>query len=105
MAARAVLDKIKNLGRQEGRLGDLNRPDNPEPSHQAVSHERDLLIAQVIKGLSPKEQLCVEWHYVDSKTHREISEALGLSQDTVSTMIRRAKEKIRKIFLEKGILE
>ena len=105
MAARAALDKIKNLGRQEGRLGDLSRLDNPEPSHQAISHERDLLIAQVIEGLSPKERRCVEWHYLDGKTHREISEVLGLSQDTVSTVIRRAKEKIRKIFLEKGLLE
>ena len=105
MACRAAIDKVEALGRQERRLGDLSRLNGAELGLQVVSRERDLLIAQTIEGLSPKDRLCVEWHYVDGKTHREISELLGLPQDTVSSVIRRAKEKIRKIFLEKGILE
>jgi len=105
MASHAALDKIKILGRRERRLDVLETPDRLQTGVQAVSREKDVLIAQVIEALSPKERLCVEWHYMDGKTHREISETLGLSQDTVSTIIRRSKEKIRKIFLEKGLLE
>ena len=104
-ACRATIDKVEALGRQERRFDDLNGLNGSGPGLQVISRERDRLIAQTIEGLSPKDRLCVEWHYVDGKTHREISELLGLPQDTVSSIIRRAKEKLRKIFLEKGILE
>jgi len=105
MACHATMDKIKSLGRHERRISISMEPDMPESGLQAVSRERDLLISKTLEELTPKERLCVEWHCVDGKTHREISEILGLSQDTVSTIIRRTKEKLRKMFLEKGISE
>ena len=105
MACRLTLDKIKALGRHERKVeiaGEFNMLDT---SLQVVSHERGLLIAEALKGLSSKERRCIEWHYVDGKTHRQIAKVLGLPQDTVSSVIRRTKERLRKIFLEKGILE
>lgn len=109
MACHSTVDRIKAIGKIEKRidpeedLDSLIRDKSHDPGLGAVSGERADLVAKALQGLSPKERLCVEWHYLDGKTHREISEVLGISQDTISSLIRRSKDKLKKIFLENGI--
>ena len=106
MASRLTMDKIRSIARHENRIsGDISSLEESgltvrEPARSALSNEQAALVATALSELSPKQRLCVEWYYVDGKTHREISEILGLPIDTVSATIRRAREKIKQFFLE-----
>ncbi|MBI2095735.1 MAG: sigma-70 family RNA polymerase sigma factor [Candidatus Omnitrophica bacterium] len=111
-ASHLAMDKMKSLRRWE--LKDAGTEEAPEAglvvdpkdvSRTAVQNEADALIAEVFDGLSEEEKRCAEWHWLDGKTHREIAELAELPQDTVSTLLRRTKEKLRKKFLEKGLAE
>jgi RNA polymerase sigma-70 factor, ECF subfamily len=76
-----------------------------DPREQASSAERRAVLASVLNALSPKERACLEMHYLDGNTHKEIGEILGLPQDTVSTILRRTKDKVREELRKKGIEE
>ena len=106
MACHRTMDKIRWIARSEKSIEtDISSVTewvaSADSGLGAVSAERAALVASALNELSPKQRLCVEWHYMDGKTHQEISEILGLPQDTVSTVIRRAREKLKRIFLEK----
>lgn len=118
-ACHSALDKVKHLSRAEEKLvstetaaGDSSADsaapaviDAPleHPEDEALRKEREAVVESALDALSPKERACVEFHYMDGKTHREIGEILGVPQDTVSTIIRRTKEKLKILFLEKGL--
>ena len=118
-ACHLTMDKLKKLIRSEKKIAEAFLPNADEdldasewikdeasdPALKAVNQERNLLIAQTLQDLSKKERLCVEWHYLEGKTHKEISEILGLPMDNISSAIRRIRERLKKIFLEKGLLE
>ena len=108
MACHLTMDKIRHLSFfekksvstetdffEEGSLHD--------PATGAATKERDLIIGEVLGKLPARERACVEFHFLDEKSHREIGEILGMPQDTVSTVIRRTKEKLRADFIRKGI--
>jgi len=123
MACHETLDKIRRLsvldknffsmhskisegGPDSGNfVGDNLKDFSSDPSQKAASKETEALVDEVLNRLSVKERACVELHYLDGKTHREIAELMGLSQDTVSTVVRRTKEKLKTLFLEKGLSE
>ena len=119
-ACHLTMDKLKSLSRydkktvQEIIFDGGSNPSDPlqkvesgvlDPGSHAVSKEQQGVIFEVLENLSSKEHLCVEWHYLEGKTHKEIAGILGLPQDTVSTVIRRTKEKLKKAFEEKGLFE
>jgi len=106
MACRETLDKIKMLSRLEKRQvsGEfLSAP--ADPSGTAHGREVNDAVAEVLDDLTPKERACVELCLLDGKTHREAGETLGLPADTVSTVIRRAKEKLKAKLTDKGFTE
>ncbi len=63
--------------------------------------ERLALLTDILGELSPKERAILDLCYESGMTHVDIAILLGLPQDTVSTVIRRAKEKIKKKMTEK----
>ncbi len=103
LAYHAAIDKMKGLTRRQELDGIISDPEKIGSGHEIISQEREELVLKALESLSLRERLCVEWHYLDDKPHREIAEILGIPQDTVSTVIRRTREKLKKIFLEKGI--
>ena len=120
MSGRMAADKLKYFLRKSARdlsfdeetaergedqwLSGAGVKEVPEdPAQASLTREKNDVIAGVLKRLSPKELACVEFHIFDGKTHNEISRILGFPQDTVSTIIRRAKEKLRKEFSDKGM--
>ena len=112
MSCRATLDKLKVLRRHEKSHVDMEKVILEEESGEgsvmevtAVVREREIIVGAVLESLSPKERACVEFYYLDGKTHRHIGEVLGMPQDTVSSVIRRAKEKLKLRLADKGILE
>ena len=123
MTCHATLDKIKALSRQDARSVSLEESalvsedkdaDVPlsslmdvsaDPSEKAAGNERDLLIGEALKSLSPKERACVEFYYLEEKTHEEIAGLLGLAVNTVSSILRRSKDKLKERFGAAGLGE
>ncbi len=121
IACRAAMDKIKSLtfsekksarielgatGEEGGKAGsifDVPASGTLEPNTRAASAEREAVVGSVLGKLSPKERACVEFYYMDEKTHREIGLILGMPQDTVSTVIRRAKDRLKADFTRRNI--
>ncbi len=103
MACHMTWDRVRHLSRLEKKRVSIHEDfsdldgDFPmtAPADLADSREKQHLISEALGQLSLKERSCVELHYVDGKTHHEISLILGFSQDTVSTIIRRTKEKLK----------
>ena len=118
-ACRVTLDKIKSLSRSESRTvsldddGLLSEPegmaglglDLPDPSadEAVLRKERNEAVSETIESLTPLDRAVVEYHFYDEKTHREIGLILGMPQDSVSSVVRRAKEKLKQLFIKKGL--
>ncbi|MBI4352559.1 MAG: sigma-70 family RNA polymerase sigma factor [Candidatus Omnitrophica bacterium] len=120
MACRNTLDMLKSLSRREKRMTTLPSGaeeeevlpeplyavagrDPTNPAEEAVLRETGTLMEEVLSQLSTKERACLELHYLDGRTHEEAGLILGLPHDTVSTIIRRTREKLKKKCLEKGL--
>ena len=58
---------------------------------------------EIINNLSAKERVVVFLSIMQERTHNEIAQITGLSINTVSTIMVRAKEKLRKQLDEKGV--
>ena len=76
-----------------------------DPALLATYRERDAVIEEVLSELTRKERRCVEAHFMDGKTHSETGQLLRIPVDTVSTIIRRVREKIRSKFERRGLRE
>jgi len=108
MACRMTVDKIRALSSAEEKI---LTPEDPlmeveasgDPAASAIDEEKKSIIGAVLDRLAPRDRACVEFYCMDGKTHLEISEILGMSQDTVSTIIRRTKEKLKQSFIRKGL--
>lgn len=73
------------------------------PHEDAAETERRALLAEVLDSLKPRERQCLEMHYLDGNTHAQIASLLGMPQDTVSTLIRRTREKLKERLRNKGL--
>ena len=109
MSAHETMDKLRGLSRADEKTVfiDAGAPDiqaslQNSPDTSADRHEKNAVISEVLDSLGAKERACIEFHIFDGKTHREIGLILGFSQETVSTIIRRTKDKLRKKFIKKG---
>ncbi|MBU1122590.1 MAG: sigma-70 family RNA polymerase sigma factor [Candidatus Omnitrophota bacterium] len=58
---------------------------------------------EVIKALSGKERIIISLNLLQERTHKEIAGIVGISINTVSTVISRAKEKIKKELEKRGL--
>ena len=91
--------RFETLEAEEGGAGVEPRG----PAAAAASAERERILGEVFSQLPPRERECFELHYLDGLTHRQIGERLGLPQDTVSTVLRRTKERLREILRQRGL--
>ena len=68
-------------------------------------HNRDLMeiIKSILDTLSVKEKIVISLNLLEDRTHREIASIVGLSINTVSTLIARAKQKLRERLEKRGI--
>ena len=64
------------------------------PRYLAQQKELRLLIERVLDALPARETLLFKLSYLQGMTHREISEMLNIPLNTVSTVIKRARDKI-----------
>jgi RNA polymerase sigma-70 factor (ECF subfamily) len=54
------------------------------------------LIERMIVGLPASEAEVIRRYHLDGKSYREISEALGMPENTIGPLLTRAREKLRK---------
>ena len=104
-AANLALDKIKIRSRYERSSEEELASVMGDSGHEAAEREASFLVQETVEELSAKERACMELHYLEGKSHREIGEILKLPQDTVSTVIRRTREKLKQRLIEKGLDE
>ena len=72
-------------------------------SQHVPTGDFDRLLEAELGRLSPKERTCVEWHYLDGRTHREIGLILGLPLNTVTSIIHRTRQKLGEALGGKGL--
>ncbi|OGW91554.1 MAG: hypothetical protein A3D28_04790 [Omnitrophica bacterium RIFCSPHIGHO2_02_FULL_63_14] len=103
IACHATMDKVKHLSRWEARTAVIPTQAVADPSELAARGEIDRLLEAELGRLSPKERTCVEWHYLDGRTHREIGLILGLPLNTVTSIIHRTRQKLGEALGGKGL--
>jgi RNA polymerase sigma factor (sigma-70 family) len=121
LACHAAMDKIKILSRYEKTtlksditfeesdpekplyFSDVIPDEGKNPSETILYKESQVILSRLLTKLPPKDRTCLEMHYLDGLTHKEIAETLGFPQDTVSTIIRRAKDTLRQGLQRKGL--
>ena len=82
---------------------DLSEIGAADIAEDAAQTERRHILESVLGSLKPLQRSCLELHYLDGHTHSEIANLLGLPQDTVSSILRRAKEKLKERLRKKGL--
>jgi RNA polymerase sigma factor (sigma-70 family) len=54
------------------------------------------MLEEVLRSLSPRERIIIKLSYLYDKTHQEIGEMLRMPAGSVSSIIKRAKEKLKR---------
>ncbi len=110
VACRITLDKIKAVVRAETKQCGVEETDSEllqsgqeAGGNENLKNEQKDIVEKILSALNPKHRACIELHYMDGKTHEEISTLLGFPLSTVSTIIRRTKEKLRELFSHRGL--
>lgn len=73
------------------------------PRDEASYHEVKALITRFFETLPPKARLIMELACHHEKTHDEIAGLTGISINTVSTVLRRTRERLRRYVKRQGI--
>jgi len=110
MACHMTLDKLKIRSRYDKKNFSIESTilshDNVElgyvPQDPLLQQEFDGVFGGILEELSPKERACLEFYYEEGKTHLEISSLLGMPESTISSILRRCREKLKKKLSEKG---
>lgn len=109
LSAHCTLDRIKGYRRLQTRSQSLEDVESGSAFLQTSAslniEERELrgVLDGILQELSEKERVCVELCCVYNRTHQEIADILQISVDTVSSVIRRTKEKIKKKLEDYGL--
>ena len=104
-SANLTLDRLKALSRYEKATEPLEAFSPEDPGKGAAHEEAMSLVREVLEELTGRERVCVELHYLDGSNHRQIAEILNLPLDTVSSVIRRTREKLKERLIERGLEE
>ncbi len=107
LSTHLTLDRLKSISRWENKsvnTDDLVEGEAAQKSPQETVHQNELnaAVSEALDGLTSKEQACLELHVLDGMTHQEVGVVLELSQNTVSSIIRRAKDKVKEKLRKKG---
>lgn len=87
----SLLDKI---GEKE--FCDLVPSVHPDPADESICNEVSKMIEESIDALPEKERLIMKLNLFHDKTHDQIACILDLPKGTVSSYVKRAKERLRK---------
>ena len=103
---RTVLKTIKRgLPEPENGSSRLDGLESPtkDPASASTGEEAMGIIEAEIEGLPAKEGHILKLSVLEGLTHQEIAELMGIPQNTVSTVIRRARQKVKEALQKKGL--
>jgi RNA polymerase sigma-70 factor (ECF subfamily) len=60
-------------------------------------------IGQEFAGLKPRDRALLWLAYVEEHNHQEIADALGLARGSVKVLLSRARTRLRKLLVTKGV--
>ncbi|MFH1771661.1 MAG: sigma-70 family RNA polymerase sigma factor [Candidatus Omnitrophota bacterium] len=83
-------------------VSDIEPFQNVYLSENSSNSQLNYVIKEIINTLSNKEKIIISLNLLEGRTHREIAHALSLSVNTVSTVIARTKQKLKKELKEIG---
>lgn len=99
MARNQAVDHIRRNASRSRMRDALAREDqgeyHPGPDAHVVEEERRCAMARLLAEIPDLDRLVVELFYIQGLKYAEIADALGMNINTVSTRLRRAKEKLR----------
>jgi len=77
--------------------------DSKDPYDALVDNELAAFINEFIKRLPQRERMILTLNFFYGKKHREITQMLKIPANTVSTIIKRTKDLLRKELNKKGL--
>ena len=70
---------------------------NPDDQKEDISDQYGEIIQLALKKIKPKYREVIVLYYFEEKSYDEIAEILNSSTSTIGTLIRRAKQQLKKI--------
>lgn len=95
---RILIYNCYDILRQRRRYVPLDQAPEPaggEPDDQALD------VRESLAALAENDRLVLGLYYMDGLKVREIAKLLGAKESTVKTRLRRSRERLRKIYLER----
>jgi RNA polymerase sigma factor (sigma-70 family) len=83
------------LGKDELQIID----ENSSPSDLMELHEQELKMAQMMATLPDTQNAILRMRQIEHKTNSEIANVLGLEETSVSTLLARARRKLREMMM------
>lgn len=93
MATRKFIPLSHNIGEDE--LGDLLPSSSPDPRDESSCNELTEKIDHAMEALPDRERVILQLHIFHNKKYRDIASIMSLPPGTVSSYIKRAKEKLK----------
>lgn len=81
---------------EEEELGELLSSEALSPKGELARAETEGKIDEAIESLPEKEKLMIKLHLIHDKKYHEIAAILGVPKGTVSSYIKRAREKLKE---------
>lgn len=109
-AVSRTVDAIRLAARVSNRSGEAaasadagsERSASGSPRRTAEKNESQKIVEEELSQLTAKEGLVMRLTFQEEFTHRETADLLGLPVDTVSTLVRRTRDKIKASLIRKG---
>jgi len=104
IASNKTVDFMRRVIREDKRLV-VDMPVLKDDNFRQELQQRDLfdLIGNSINSLSAKAKIAISFNLLQGRTHKEIANIMNIPANTVSTIIVRAKEKLKQDLERKGI--
>jgi len=101
IAAHYCIDRLRRrrflwLSMEDDAIGESLASDLPEPDEEALRHESERQVAQLLEHLSPSSRLAVVLKYWHDQSVEEISRTTGDSVSAVKVKLHRARQALAK---------
>jgi len=97
IAGNLMTDRWRHAERELSWLARLRGEPHQEPAGA------DLGVAREFGTLRPRERALLWLAYVEEHNHQEIAGALGIARGSVKVLLSRARAKLRKLLVAKGL--
>ena len=78
------------------KLSDILKDETPDAAEKMEQTEREITVRKAISYLSVREKIAINLHYANNNTLKEIALLLNMRLGSVSSLIVRARKKVRK---------